>query len=141
MRVWPLLLIVSLAGCGNPGMTRDFNVSRDAAPETMAATRVPLSTPPQLATRPTRPITLGGSATNTQPAADQPPASTGEEALVEAAGPATDPKVRAEINENAGLVYPSPEFVDRLMNWSPPPGYTALITVGGKSGGWFSRIF
>ena len=139
MRLWTLLLMVSLAGCGNSGMTRNFSVSRDEAPETMAATRVPLSTPPELATRPTRPITLGGS-TNTQPPADQSPTSAGQEALVEAAGPAPDPKVRAEINQNAGLVYPSPEFVDRLMNWTPPAGYAPIITTGSK-GSWFSRIF
>jgi hypothetical protein len=121
-------------------MTRNFSVSRDAAPETVAATQVPLSTPPELATRPIRPITLGGSTTNTQPTTDQAPASAGEEALVEAAGPAPDPKVRAQINQNAGLVYPSPGFVDQLLSWTPPPDYKPLINTGSK-GGWFSRIF
>jgi hypothetical protein len=141
MRVWSFLLIASLAACGNSGMTRNFSVSRDAAPETMAAIRVPLSTPPELAMRPTRPVTIGGNSTNTQPATDQAPTSAGEEALVQAAGPAPDPKVRAEINENAGLVYPSPGFVDQLMNWTPPPGYAPLISPSGSGGGWFSHIF
>ncbi|HEY7581520.1 MAG TPA: DUF3035 domain-containing protein [Acetobacteraceae bacterium] len=141
MRVWPLFLMLSLAACGDSGMTRNFGVSRDAAPETMAATRVPLSTPPELAMRPTRPIAIGGNAPTAQPPTDQAPTSAGEEALVEAAGPAPDPNVRTEINRNAGLVYPSPEFVDRLMNWTPPPGYTPIITQGGKGGGWFSRLF
>ena len=141
MRAWPWLLIFVLAACGNSGMTRNFNLSRDAAPETMASTRVPLSTPPELATRPTRPIAIGGSnSTNAQQTADQAPASTGEEALVAAAGPAPDPHVRTEINEKSGMVYPSPEFVDRLMNWTPPSGYTPMIAHGSK-GGWFSRIF
>ena len=141
MRVWPFLLIAALVGCGDSGMTRNFSVSRDEAPETVAATRVPLSTPPELAMRPTRPVTIGGGTTTPQPATDQAPSSAGEEALVEAAGPAPDPKVRAEINENAGLVYPSPEFVDQLMNWTPPPGYTAVISPPGQGGGWFSHIF
>jgi hypothetical protein len=141
MRAWPLLLILSLAACGDSGMTRNFSISRDAAPETVSATRVPLSTPPELAMRPTRPIALGGSNANTQPTTDQAPASAGEEALVEAAGPASDPHVRTDINQNAGLVYPSPDFVDRLMNWTPPPGYTPLISQGGQGGGWFSRMF
>jgi hypothetical protein len=140
MRLSPLLLIMFLAGCVDTGLTRDFTLSRDAAPETMAATRVPLSTPPELTMRPTRPVTLGGSSSNAQ-TADQAPASAGEEALVEAAGPAADPKVRTEINENAGLVYPSPEFVQQLMSWTPPPGHTPIITSGGKGGGWFSRLF
>jgi hypothetical protein len=141
MRVWAWLLIVSLGACGNSGMTRNFSVSRDEAPDTMAATRVPLSTPPQLAVRPTRPITIGGSTTNPQPATDQAPASSGEEALVEAAGPAPDPKVRAEINQNAGLIYPSPGFVDQLINWKPPSDHAPLINPPGKGGGWFSHIF
>lgn len=141
MRVWPMLLAVSLTGCGDSGLTRNFTLSRDTAPDTAAAMQVPLATPPELTMRPIRPVTIGGSTTNPQPTTDQAPASTGEEALVEAAGPAADPKVRTEINENAGLVYPSPEFVDRLMNWTPPPGHTPIITPAGKSGGWFSRIF
>jgi hypothetical protein len=140
MRVWHWLLVFALAACGNSGMTRNFSLSRDAAPETMAATRVPLATPPELATRPTRPVSIGGSSSNAQPATDQAPASAGEEALVQAAGPASDPQVRREINEKSGMVYPNPEFIDRLMNWTPPPGYTPIITQGGK-GGWFSRMF
>jgi DUF3035 family protein len=141
MRAWSWLLVLALAACGNSGMTRNFNLSRDAAPETMASTRVPLSTPPELATRPTRPIAIGGSNNaNAQQATDQAPASAGEEALVEAAGPAPDPHVRTEINEKSGMVYPNPEFVERLMNWTPPPGYTPIITQGSQ-GGWFSRMF
>jgi DUF3035 family protein len=142
MRAWPWLLLFALAACGNSGMTRNFNLSRDAAPETMASTRVPLSTPPELATRPTRPVAIGGSDNaNAQQTTDQAPASAGEEALVEAAGPAPDPQVRTEINEKSGMVYPSPAFVDRLMNWTPPAGYTPIITQGSQGGGWFSRIF
>jgi hypothetical protein len=92
--------------------------------------------------RPNRRVAIGDSNANAQPApAGDAPATAGEEALVEAAGPAPDPKVRREINENAGLVYPSPEFVDRLMSWTPPSGYTPIITAGGKGGSWFSRIF
>jgi len=140
MRAWPWLLIFALAACGNSGMTRNFGVSRDAAPKTMASTRVPLSTPPELAARPTRPIAIGGGSSNAQPTGDQTPASAGEAALVQAAGPASDPRVRTEINEKSGMVYPSPEFTDRLMNWIPPAGYTPIITQGGK-GGWFSRVF
>ena len=140
MRVWPWLLFFALAACDNSGMTRNFSLSRDAAPETMASTRVPLSTPPELATRPTRPVAIGGNS-NAQPTIDQAPASAGEEALVQAAGPASDPNVRAEINEKSGMVYPSPEFTDRLMTWTRPAGNTPIITQGTQGGGWFSRIF
>ena len=59
-------------------------------------------------------------------------AAQGQDALVQAAGPAAASDIRAAINEKSGLVYPDPGFVDRLMNWAPPPGYTPVITQGAK---------
>jgi hypothetical protein len=44
------------------------------------------------------------------------------------------------INEKSGLIYGDPSFVDQLMDWTPPPDYTPMITQGAK-GGWFSRMF
>jgi len=37
------------------------------------------------------------------------------------------------------LVYPAPEFVDRIMSWTPPPGYTPLVAPAKT--GWFSGWF
>ncbi len=139
MRYCPLLLIPLLVACGDKSMTRNFSVSRDNAPENMAATQMPLSMPPGLATRPARPGAFAPSQPDTA-ATEQAAGSSGQDALLEAAGPAASPDIRAEINQNAGLVYPDPGFVDQLMNWTPPPGYTPVITVGSK-GGWFSRLF
>jgi DUF3035 family protein len=139
MRYCPLLLILLLAGCSDSSMTRNFSLSRDSAPENMAATQMPLSMPPGLATRPARP----GAMVPTRPetaAVDQAAGSSGQEALVQAAGPATSSDIRAVINENSGLVYPDAGFVDRLMTWTPPAGYTPVITQGSQ-GGWFSRTF
>ena len=127
MRYCLLLLIPLFAGCADKSMTRNFSMSRDSAPENMAATQMPLSMPPGLATRPARPGAFVPSRPDT-------------EATEQAAGPAASPDIRAEINQNAGLVYPDPGFVDQLMNWTPPPGYTPVITLGSK-GGWFSRMF
>jgi len=55
MRYCLLLLIPLFAGCADKSMTRNFSMSRDSAPENMAATQMPLSMPPGLATRPARP--------------------------------------------------------------------------------------
>ena len=130
MRYCLLLLIPLFAGCADKSMTRNFSMSRDSAPENMAATQMPLSMPPD-AFVPSRPDTE---------ATEQAAGSSGQDALLQAAGPAASPDIRAEINQNAGLVYPDPGFIDQLMNWTPPPGYTPVITLGSK-GGWFSRMF
>jgi len=139
MRYCLLLLIPLFAGCADKSMTRNFSMSRDSAPENMAATQMPLSMPPGLATRPARPGAFVPSRPDTE-ATEQAAGSSGQDALLQAAGPAASPDIRAEINQNAGLVYPDPGFVDQLMNWTPPPGYTPVITLGSK-GGWFSRMF
>jgi Protein of unknown function (DUF3035) len=134
-----LLPMVLLAACSDDKMTRDFSLSRDTAPESVAATRMPLSMPPGLATRPVRPGALVPTHPDA-PASEQAAGSAGQDALLQAAGPAASSDIRAEINENSGLVYPDPGFVDRLMNWTPPSGYTPVIVPAPK-GGWFSRIF
>ena len=66
--------------------------------------------------------------------------SAGQDALVQAAGPASSSDIRTAINENSGLVYPDSGFVDRLMNWSAAAGSTPAIMQAPK-GGWFSRMF
>jgi hypothetical protein len=140
MQRGPILLILLLVGCSDDSMTRNFSLSRDAAPETIAATQMPLSTPPSLAMRPARPgaaMPNGGGDTQS---AEQAAGSAGQDALVQAAGPTASSDIRAVINENSGLVYPDPGFVDRLMNWSAPPGHTPVITQA-PQGGWLSRMF
>lgn len=139
MRRLPLLLILLLAGCGDDSMTRNFSLSRDSAPENVAATQMPLSMPPTIAMRPARPGALVPNSGGAQ-ATGQAAGSEGQDALVEAAGPSSSSDIRTVINENAGLVYPDPAFVDRLLNWAPPAGYAPVIVPPSK-GGWFSRMF
>ena len=142
MRLCPMLGLLLLAACGrDDGTTRNFSLSRDSSPETIASTQMPLSTPPSVAVRPVRPGALAPRSGNAS-AAEQPVGSSvGQDALMEAAGPAATADIRTVINENSGLVYPDPGFVDRLMTWSPPPGYAPVITQGRSSGGWFSHLF
>ncbi len=140
MRHCVLLLVLLLAACSDDSLTRNFSLSRNSAPETMASTQMPLSTPPSLAMRPTRPGALVPNRGDAQ-SPEQAAGSTGQDALVQAAGPTASSDIRTVINENSGLVYPDPGFVDRLMGWAPPPGYVPIITQARSGGGWFSRLF
>jgi hypothetical protein len=138
MRFCPLLIILLLGACSDDSMTRNFGVRRDAAPQTMASTQMPLSAPPNLAVRPSRPgAPIPGGEDRRQ--TGQAVGSAGQDALLQAAGPAPTADIRTLINENAGMVYPGPSFVDAVLNWTPPPGYTPLTAPARKS--WFSRLF
>jgi hypothetical protein len=139
MRYLLVLPVLLLAACADDSMTRTFSLSRDSAPQTVTGGLPPLSTPPALALRPIRPVALTANQGNAQ-AADQTAGSAGQDALVEAAGPPATAHIRTAINESSGLAYPDPGFVDQLMNWTPPPGYTPVITQA-SGGGWFSRMF
>ena len=92
-------------------------LARFRAADTMASTQMPLSMPPGLAMRPARPGAIAPNRDDAQPV-EQAAGSAGQDALVQAAGPASSSDIRTAINENSGLVYPDPGFVDRLMNWS-----------------------
>lgn len=137
MRFGPLLMLPLLAACSDDSMTRNFTLSRDSAPQTVASTMMPLSAPPNLTVRPTRPGAPPPQGDARQP--EQAAGSAGQDALVQAAGPSATADIRTVINENAGMVYPGPGFVDALINWSPPPGYTPLTAPARR--GWFSRLF
>jgi len=137
MRFGPLLLLLPLAACSDDSMTRNFSLARDSAPQTVTSTMMPLSAPPMLTVRPTRPGAPPPQDNARQ--LEQAAGSPGQDALVQAAGPSATADIRTVINENAGMVYPSPGVVDALMNWSPPPGYTPLTAPARR--GWFSRLF
>jgi hypothetical protein len=140
MRYLTVLPVLALVACSSDGLSRNFTLSRDSAQETMASTQMPLSMPPDLMTRPTRAGIVAPPSGDAQATTEQPAGSTGQDALVQAAGPAAPSDIRTEINENNGLTYPGPELFDRLMNWTPPPGHTPVITPA-PQGGWLSRIF
>jgi hypothetical protein len=136
MRFALFLTMLALAACADEGMTRNFSLSRDAPEMTMGATQMPLSAPPSLTQRPTR---VGASAPRQTGQEQQVIGSAGQEALVQAAGPAAAADIRQLIDENSGIVAPGPEFTDRLMSWTPPPGSTQLSQPARK--GWLSGLF
>jgi hypothetical protein len=135
MRYASVLLVLLLAACGDKGSTRNFGMSRDAAPETTASTQTPLSMPPNFADRPRPPGAFQLHSANADSDANQPDVGTGQDALLEAAGPLPPGNIRSRIDENSGLVFPPRDFVDGVMNWTPPPGYVPLVTHASK--GWF----
>jgi hypothetical protein len=137
MRYGPFLIILLLGACSDDSLTRKFGVARDGPPQNIASTQMPLSAPPDFAIRPTRPGAPAprGDTMPSEVAAGSP----GQDALLQAAGPAPSADIRAQIAENAGLIYPSPGFVDAVLNWTPPPGYAPLTAPARKS--WFSRLF
>jgi hypothetical protein len=143
MRYGLAVLVLLLGACSQGDMTRGFSLSRDSAPETVASTQMPLSMPPDMATRPKRPGALTPQANASQvsaPPADVSTGSAGQDAFLDAAGGApSSSDVRTQIDESSGLVYPNGEFVSRVMNWTPPPGYHPMATQPSK--GWFSGLF
>lgn len=139
MRYGLVLLVLLLAACGSDGMTRDFSVSRDSSQDTIGATQTPLSMPPDFQLRPQRLGALPPTSQDSGQQTDQSTGSAGQDAFLEAAGPSANADIRTKIDEHSGLVYPASEFVDRVMNWTPPPGYTPLVAPAKK--GWFSGWF
>ena len=136
MRFGLLLVALMLVGCADDSMTRNFGLNRDASSDNLTDTRPLLSVPPTLGVRPARAGASNPSQTGQQP--DQAAGSPGQDALVDSAGPPATVHIRTLINENSGMIYPPPAFVDALMNWTPPPGYTPLTAPPKK--GWLSRL-
>ena len=133
------LAALVLAGCGSGmDLSRSFGLTRDAPDEFTVTTQVPLSMPPNFNVRPPDPgaprpqqlseqqqaqealvpqIALNGPQTGAP--------STGQAALVQAAGPTAPGNIRIEVdNEAAAAANQNESFVDKMLFWreSPPPG-------------------
>ncbi len=136
----PALATLLLIGCGE-NTARTLGFIRDAPDEFRVTTRAPLSMPPEMggglpAPRPgaIRPMersqrdeaeaVLVPSLALRDPRQQPRPAgnSVGEIALLQAAGPAANPNVRRQVDdESQRLDRPPRDVADRLMFWRDPP--------------------
>ncbi len=134
-RFWILAAVLLLSACNRDSMTRQFGVSRDAAPTTIAGAMPPLSTPPGLMSRPDE----TGLQPQQQSAPPPTPPTGGQAALVEAAGGPAPADIRQQLDANAGVVSLGPAFAQQVMNWAPPPGHVPLGAPARR--GWFRWLF
>jgi hypothetical protein len=134
----PLALasLVLLTGCSGAGdkLTRAFGLSRDAPDEFQVTTRAPLSMPPDFTLRPPEPGAPRPQERSTARDAEAAlapqtalagatagPDTPGQDALVQAAGPAAPADIRRRVDADASLDEPGRSFTDRLMFWRTPP--------------------
>ncbi len=122
---------ILLSGCGS-NLTRTFGLTRDTPDEYTVTTRAPLSMPPDFNLRPPRPGTprpqeqserqQAEEALAPEMALNAPKAgeSNGQEALVQAAGPAAPNDIRRRIDQDASRGNADEGFVDKLLYWRKP---------------------
>ena len=125
-----------LNGCSD-SLTRTFGLTRDAPDEFSVTTRAPLSLPPEYSLRPPRPgaprpqeqsdreqaeLALAPQAALANNSA--PSVTPGQEALLQAAGPAAPANIRRTIDQDQQLDRPQQSFADKMLFWqaAPPPG-------------------
>jgi len=134
----PLALATVLLAACSTDLSRTFGFTRDAPDEFTVTTQTPLSMPPEFNIRPPNPGSARPGQLSTQRQAEEAlvpqtaltgvpsgQASSGQAALVQAAGPAAPPNIRAQVNgEAAAEQQQSQGFVDTLMFWrdKPAPG-------------------
>lgn len=130
------LLIVTaltLAGCGDSGLSRTFGLQRDAPDEFMVTTQAPLSMPPDFSLRPPepgapRPMEQSEAqqaeetlAPQTALAMPQTGLSAGQQALVQEAGPPVAGGIRQQVNAEARAAAAANDtFMDKLLFWRRP---------------------
>ncbi len=139
---WRLAVLAApivLAGCGGDSLSRTFGLTRDPPDEFTVTTRAPLSIPTEFTLPPptpgaSRPQELSErqqaeAALAPQVALDSSNAatSTGQQALVSAAGPAAPANIRGQVDSEVNLDRPKKTLADRLAFWRPdPPAGTAV---------------
>jgi hypothetical protein len=121
---------LALTACsGSADLSRTFGLTRDAPDEFLVTTRAPLSMPPDFSLRPPRPgaprpmeqseRTQAEEALVPQTALGTPQGgdSPGQDALVQAAGPAVSGQIRQQVDADARMQNANSGFVDKLLFW------------------------
>jgi hypothetical protein len=122
--------LIGLAGCGSD-ISRSFGLTRDTPDEFVVTKRAPLSMPPSYmlvtpqpgASRPQEltPRNAAMAALSPQSAlAAQASGSPGQQALLQAAGPAAPADIRAQVDAQATIDNKPPGWTDKLMFWMKP---------------------
>jgi len=131
-----LALLLVLAGCSD-GMKKTFGLEANPPDAFDVATQAPLSLPPELGVLPPpnpgepRPqpddaAQAGLDALSPESALTQTPstASTGEQELLDQAGPPPPSGIRAQVNQSALIASKPPGFVSSLLGTGPTPPAT-----------------
>ena len=124
---------LALAACGNSDtLSRTFGLTRDAPDEFLVTTRAPLSMPPDFSLRPPRPGAPRPMEQSTRSQAEealvpqtalgmaQGGDSPGQNALVQAAGPAAPSQIRQEVDADARMQQANTSFASKLLFWQTP---------------------
>jgi len=132
-----LALTLALAGCGGNGFKKTFGLEANPPDAFDVGTQAPLSLPPELGSLPPpnpgepRPQQVdaaqAGLTALSPESAITPvatPSSAGQAALLDQAGPAPAPSIRADVNQSALIASKPPGFVSRLMGTAPAPAPT-----------------
>ncbi len=139
-------IVVCLSACSND-LSRTFGLTRDAPDEFTVTTRAPLSMPPDYSLRPPRPGASRPQEMTAQRAAESalvPQAAlagnaggattSGEQALVAAAGAPAPANIRNQIDADASADAASRSFTDYLMFWrTPKPAPGVQVDAQGES--------
>lgn len=133
--------MLAMGACSNAdsSLGRSFGQG-SGGDEVRVTSRPPLSLPPEFTMRPDRPGVIRPVAAP-QPTAPAARVSAGQEALLDAAGPAAAPDIRTKVNEDARLESPDQGFTDQLMTWQRPAEQPPIIQRGSSSGGFLGRLF
>jgi len=137
-------VVISLSAC-SADVSRTFGFTRDAPDEFEVTTRAPLSMPPDYTLRPPRPgatrpqemtapraaesalapqAALGPGPTGSSGSAGS--STSGEQALVAAAGAPAPANIRRQIDADAAVDANSRSFTDYLMFWRTPAAATGV---------------
>jgi len=135
------LLPLLLAGCGNSNdLSRAFGFTRDSPDEFQVTTRAPLSMPPNFSLRPPQPgaprpqelsqrqeaeATLAPQAALASAQGGE--TSTGQQALLAAAGPAAPADIRRRVDTDAAMAQGDRSLADRLMFWRTPTDKSVVV--------------